>query len=252
MIKRIKYDKYKLFEYSLHSELRLVEGTHTHTFIFFAGYNEFASKYIYLFKNFFEKIEDCNIKIIIPYLPTYNKNDPEVKQFKSDQNSVNSWFISDNVDGEVKVKTNTEVHKHVISLITNEIKELGTSEKLIFGAFSQGGLYLLNYVLEVLIIKSCFNVIFKSPIWFYKNSHNDDDKFYMFNSNIFYLFYSRFDKVIPFDTAILSYKSIKENFVGGVYFKYDNGKHHILDFQCLEYLGELITCYLKGGTIIKF
>lgn len=253
MIKRIKHEKYKVYEYSNHAELVLHKERHTHTFIFFAGFNEFASKYIYLFKSFFEKLEDIKIKIVIPYLPSYNHKDEEVQNMINNGRftTINSWLYR-KVDekGEFTVHTNEEIRAHIINLITKEIKEIG-AEKIIFGAFSQGGLYLSKFILDSLKIKTCFNVIFKSPIVFYQNSVKENDKQFLFNSNHFHLFYSRLDKVVSFDMAVNSYRKFKSQF-NNVFVKYDNSNHHVVDYACLEYLEELILSYLKDKELTRF
>lgn len=255
MIKRIKYEKYKIFEFSQHAELILTKGEqHTHTFIFFAGFNEFASKYIYLFKSFFEKLEECNVKVIIPYLPSYSSKDEEVKYFNNSLNrftTINTWiYIKTGEKGNRQVYTDKETHEYILNLISREINTLG-SERIILGGFSQGGYYLFKYILEPLKIRTCFIVVFKSPLYYYDNPHKDDEKCISFNSNHIHLFFSRFDKVAEFNSCLTAYQKLKE-FFPNVFIKYDNGKHHIVDYGCLEMLEELFLSYLKGKTLVKF
>lgn len=263
MIKRIKYEKYKIYEFSRHSELRLIKEEYSHAFIFFAGFNEFASKYIYLFKSFFEKMENCNIKIIIPNIPILTRENTSSlisNEFQDTTISVNSWFyhISDkNNEGTKADKTvnkaiiNSEIREYIVQLINKEIKILGGEDKIIFGGFSQGGQYLINFILDYTRIKSCFNIIFKSPLDQYKLAEIKNDKDKIFMDNFFFLFYSRLEKVVPFHYGIRTYQSLSSQFEN-VYVKFDNGKHHVLDNECLEYFEEVLNSFLKNKTLVKF
>ena len=254
-------ERYKLFEYSKHSELILRKGNHEYTLFFFAGFNEAASKYVYLFKYFFERMHDLKVKVVIPYLPTYKSTDEEMKPFlegktpKNENFSLNSWFYFEgkirDEDGNYLYKTNEKTDKYILNLISKEIKILGNTEKIIFGAFSQGGVYLMRIILENLKIKTLFNVIFKSPVFHYENKKKENSKNLVFNSNHFHLYYSRFEKVLPFDFCIKSYQKFKDQFEH-VFVSYDNNKHHVVNQECLDFFEKLLISYIKGKEIVKF
>lgn len=254
-----KQEKYKVYEYSKHCEVVPNSGENTHTFFFFAGFNEFASKYIYLYKNFFEQFEDISIKIIIPYLPSYSNTSEQMKNFISNSelvkrfSSINSWFYREkdvNDGNKIVLKSNVEIDLYILNLINKEINKIG-SENIILGGFSQGGIYLLRNILDTLKIKSCFNVIFKSPVHFYENKEYQNDKFIAFNHNHIYLYYSRFDKLASFDSAVYSYQKMKNQF-NNVFIKFDNSKQHVVNKECLDFLEELVNIYFRNKQITKF
>lgn len=273
MIKRVKYEKYKIFEYSNYSELALVKDSHTHTFFFFCGIQENASKYIHQFKSFFEKLENCNVKIIIPYPPVYNSQAKELSRFpdffRQKFSSISTWFYrvkndNKNLENENVLNTdnkepssftyytNNENHSSILALVSKEIKEIG-SDKIILCGFSQGGAYLLRFILSVLKINTCFNIYFKSPLNLYINENKNNDLYYLLNSNKHHMFYSRYDKLCTFNTGIESYQNMCKEFdKSNVFIKYDNSNDHTVNNNCLAYLQELIYSYLKEEELTKF
>lgn len=248
-----KIEKYKIFEYFEYSVIEPNDGNYENCIFFFAGFNENASKYIYLFKLFFENFEPfLRIKIIIPMLNRYSKEDYKnaviPRGGKNDINNLYSWFIvlkDEESKIGYKVKSNPEKDNLVIKLVKEEIKKLGKTEKIIFVGFSMGGRYLLH-ILTQMKIKTLFNLIFKTVVFLYENPYlqlnNEEDK--IFNQNNVHLYYSRFDKIVQFDNIGKSFQIVKKAFTNTT-IKIDNNKKHIVDFNCLEYFKRLLMQYLS-------
>jgi len=247
-----KIEKYKIFEYFDYSIIEPNDGRYEYCFVFFAGFNENAAKYVYLLKLFFENFEKfLKIKIIIPMLNHYTKEDylnaVIPRDRKNNINNLYSWFIvnkSEDDKSGYKIKTNTNKDALVIKLVNEEIKKLGSSEKIIFSGFSMGGRYML-YIITQMKIKTLFNVIFKTVIFLYENPYLnnvfEDDK--IFNENKMYLYYSRYDKIVQYENIIKSFQITSKAFKNST-IRIDNNKKHILDFNCLEYLRILLKKYI--------
>lgn len=251
-----KVEKYKIFEYFEFSIIEPIDGKYDYCMVFFAGFNENASKYIYLFKLFFENFEPFQkIKIIIPMLNRFTKEDYKnavvPRDRKSDLINLYSWFIvfkDETSSAGYKITSNLEKDLLVKKLVIDEIKKLGSSEKIIFAGFSMGGRYLLKILTEMKI-KTMFNIIFKTVIFLYDNPYLDgkteEDR--KFNDNNVHCYYSRYDKIVQFENISKSFQIVKKAFKNTT-MRLDNNKKHIVDFNCLEYLRSLLMQYLmKNG-----
>jgi predicted esterase len=214
---------------------------------YFAGFNENASKYLYMFKYIFEEI-DIKVKIIIPQLPKYYIPDNYMKQFGIKKNEIYSWYSYVMIKGKQELFFNYETNKLVISLINKEIETLGSSEKLIFVGFSMGGSYLLILLL-LLKIKTKFNFICKSVTKLFKNVYKDDEEYQKFNDNLFYNYFSINERVVHFQLSIESITAQKKNFKN-VIIRADNGKRHFFDEKVIQYFKEVLMKNI--GTKAKF
>lgn len=245
-------DKYKVYEFSDRCELVLKnKEKHTHTVFFFAGWNEFASKYIYQLKVFFDNL-DYKFKIIIPYLPTYNSEDTNyegISKFKTIQSWYRNIYLYENAK-DVEVLTHPEITASIRQLVLDEGKKLGSTEKIILIGFSQGGYFLLNSILTYLNIKVCFCISFKAYLMNYSN-YNTDKIGNNTKKNHVHIYYSRFDKVVTFKHAIISVKTISREFENYIY-HFDSAKKHEVDNSCMEYIKKVLDSYFKSHTIAKF
>lgn len=245
-------EKYKIYEFSSHCELVLADPDQiqTHSIFFFAGYNEHSSKYLYLFKSFFEDV-NINFKIIFPYLPTYKMDQVG---FSTNQKftSVQSWYRSELSKASLNPKifrdqTQTDF---ITKFIQSEAEYLGGTEKIILMGFSQGGFYLLDAILCSLKAKFLFCMCIKSPSHYFTNPEKDKSDS-LINQNHFYLYYSKFEKVVSFYSAMLSLNKLIGQ-LPHVTFHFDNGRKHEVDIECLNYLKTVINCYLGNNKIAKF
>ena len=247
-----KVEKYKIFEYFDFSIIEPNDGKYDFCLVFFAGFNENASKYIYLFKLFFENFEPYQkIKIIIPMLNRVTKDDyidaVIPRDRKKDLINLYTWFIvfkDESSNTGYKITSNPEKDLLVKRLVNKEIKKLGSSEKIIFAGFSMGGRYLLKILTEMKI-KTMFNLIFKTVVFLYENPYltgeSDEDK--KFNDNNLHCYFSRYDKIVQFENISKSFQIVKKAFNKST-MRLDNNKKHIMDFNCLEYLRSLLMQYL--------
>jgi len=247
-----KVEKYKIFEYFDFSIIEPNNGKYEYCMVFFAGFNENASKYIYLFKLFFENFEPFQkIKIIIPMLNRVTKDDYKnaviPRDRKKDLNNLYSWFIvfkDELSDSGYKITSNPQKDLLVKKLVSDEVKKLGSSEKIIFAGFSMGGRYLLKILTEMKI-KTMFNIILKTVVFLYDNPYlngeSEEDR--KFNDNNLHCYYSRYDKIVQFDNISKSFQILKRVFPKTT-IRIDNNKKHIVDFNCLEYLRILLMQYL--------
>jgi hypothetical protein len=263
-----KKDIYKLFEYMDYLILTPKDNKYEYALFFFAGFNENAGKYIHLLKPFFEnftKVSKIKFKIILPMLKKVSRNETTKSNFV-DYNDyryeyVYTWniLIKDENLNRIGFNTYKDLDDFVINLINKEIIKLGNQDKIIFCGFSMGGRYM-TYVLENMNIKPKFNLLFKSPITIYniKNEKNfhivnklslKEFKYKSLDKNIlrkgdylknkFYLLYSINDKLLSLPEGLLTYEMIKNEFYQ-VKMKIDNGKKHVVDYNCLEYLKEIL------------
>jgi hypothetical protein len=245
-------ERFKIMEYMDFSIILPVDGKYDLCLFFFAGFNENSSKYVYLFKHFFELLNfEIKIKIVIPTLPKYEVGlekgqypthfMKKPKKFKQ----VYAWFSYSLDNGIMNHIFNTEKDNFVVKLIRKEIKILGSEDKLIFSAFSMGGGYLLH-MLELTMIKTRFNFIIKSPVGrfgnLFKNLTREEEE--KINSNFFHLILSYGDKVVPFEYAIQNYREFKKKFTN-VTLKVDNGKRHVVDYNSLALFEDLIRKHCK-------
>jgi predicted esterase len=238
-------DKYKLMEYSTHSELIPIKGEYNYAFCFFAGFNEHASKYIYLLKNFLEFNNFFDIKVIIPNLPQY-----DIEQTKVFSNKVHTWYTkyisSLSSLKDIQEASNKETDTLIKNLILKEIQKLGSSKKIIIAAFSQGCFYALMSILASMNIEVCFLALFKSPLKLtfdfsiYKN----------IISNHIHLYMSRFDKIVNYSLVLEAYQILKVYFPS-LFITSDNGKKHELDSDCLIYLKKLFLIYVYGKKLMS-
>ncbi len=251
-----KVEKYKIFEYFDFSIIEPSDKKYDYCLVFFAGFNENAGKYIYLFKIFFENFEPFQrIKIIIPMLNTVTKDDYKNALIPMDRKNqlinLYTWLIvfkDDSTPTGYKMVTNPKKDLLVQKLVNEEIKRLGSSEKIILAGFSMGGRYLLKTLTEMKI-KTMFNVIFKTFVYIYENpfmnGETEEDK--KFNDNNVYCYYSRYDKIVQFENISKSFQVVKKAFNKSS-IRIDNNKKHIMDYNCLDYLRSLLMQYLlKNG-----
>jgi predicted esterase len=245
-------EKFKILEYSEYSVLIPADNEYSFCTFYFCGFGENASKYIYLLKQFFEFMTiKLPIKIIIPY-PTLYKTYGNYLPDALKKVNIYSWYDFKYENDMYSIATDENRDSIVIDLVSKEIKFLETSEKIMFVGFSQGGSYLLR-ILAKMKIKTLFNVIFKSRFPLFKNPHvNDNSKEgQVFNTNVFYLYFSRNEKVINFQYAIESIQILKKNFTD-IHIKLDNSNKHVIDYNCLSYLDKIIIKYLYKYRITKF
>jgi predicted esterase len=245
-------EKFKILEYADYSILIPSDNEYNFCMFFFCGFGENASKYIYLLKQFFEFMTiKLPIKIVIPY-STYYKTHGNFLPDAYKKLNIYSWYDWKIEDGNYIIQNDEARDTIIKELVSKEIDYLETSERIIFAGFSQGGTYLLHILTEMKI-KTLFNVIFKSRFSSYKNPFEGQESFEeaKFNSNVFYCFFSRNEKVITFDTAVKSIRTLKRNFTN-VNIKIDNSSKHVVDYNCLSYLDKIIVKYLYKHRITKF
>lgn len=257
-----KAEKFKIYEYSDHALLLPVDEDYEECLFFFAGFNENASKYIYLLKFFLESLPRLAIKVIIPFLPRYSKEEYPTYWLREPERfqHVYAWYTYEIINlpegFTTKINPNTEKDQFVMKMVREEIKVLGSSNKIMFVGFSMGGRYLLQ-ILTKLKIKTKFNLIFKSILLDYKNPYKVNNKegkndeqpgeyedisntSEEFNDNLFYLYYSLFDKVVQFQRGVKSIEVLKEKFKkGNVHVRTDNNNKHAVDEDCLYYLATM-------------
>lgn len=317
-------DRYKIYEHSTHTELIPIFNynknesklKYTHVMFFFAGFNEYASKYIYLFKNFLEDMQNISIKVIIPNLPTYNTSDlikySENPEFNQRFPTIRSWFRKTikKFDNKILNYNNTQEYKNkyyefldtlesaidynttefVKKYIIEEAYNLNSSEKIILAAFSQGGIYLLNSILNNLNIKVCFIALFKTnlvtyvnPMFYYNEKFINDNQFNKFKCNYnllldknlnktdlknflnknfldnhIYYHVSRYDKIVTFQLSLDSYNVFNNEFKvnssnkSNLFFSCDNSNKHEVDSNCLRELAKLFNTYILNNLLVKF
>ena len=238
-------ENFKIFEYFDYTIILPLDGKYDQCIVFFAGFNENASKYTYLFKLYFESFEnDLKIKFIIPMSNRYTRQDYELSPKLSKYDHITdlySWFIYDKE--KITLSPRKEKDDFIFSLVQEEIKKLGSSEKIILSAFSLGGRYLMHFI-TTFKIKTKFNLIFKTIIPYFENPYKEslllDDK--KFNENIFHFFFSRFDKVVGYENIVSTFQQVSKSFKN-CEINFDNGKKHLVDYNCLEYLRKLLLQY---------
>ena len=242
-----KIEKYKIYENFDYTVLEPFDKQYNNCLIFFAGFNENSAKYVFVLKLFFENFNhNLKLKIIIPMSNIYKKEDfkgsPYFYLLKQKQ-TVYSWYIKQIDKDEFKLNTKPEKDKIIINLINDEIKKLGSSENIILSGFSMGGRYLIE-ILTKMKIKTKINLVYKSVILKLENPYKySDDEEKIINQNIFHCFYSKYDEVVDFQMFLNSYQILNREFEN-VNIKIDNGRHHILDFNCLEHMKNLLLYYL--------
>ena len=243
-------EKFKILEYGDHSIILPSDGEYSFCMFFFSGFNENASKYIYLFKQFFEFMTiKLHIKVVIPLLPLYKDYGKYLKEPSKFKN-IYSWYDFKLQDDKYVPIYNVENDNFIKELVRKELKILESSEKIIFCGFSQGGRYLLDILLS-LKIKTMFNVIFKSAVSTQLTNIYKDEKDSIFNENKFYLYYSIHDKIVLFDNATKFIQLMKKEFKH-IQIKIDNGNKHTIDYNCLSYLDIIMKKYLYSYRITKF
>ena len=228
-----KKEKFKIYEYYNYSVIEPSDHFYKKCLVFFAGFNENAAKYIYLFKNYFEKSEiNFKIKIIIPMLNSYLPGEYVPNQYINAEKvgKVYSWVSykeDENNKGKFVWKTDTKKDEMIKNLINKEIKKLNDcSQNIIFVGFSMGGRYLLK-ILNEMKIKTLFNLLLKTMVL-------DQDEYVSKNNQIFTLF-SRYDKIVGWENIGKTYNNLKLSFEN-VRLKLDNGKKHSVDYVCMDYL----------------
>jgi predicted esterase len=237
---------YKVLEYSDYAVIEPKDGEYDYALFFFAGFNENASKYIYLFKNFFESTKErFKIKVIIPFLPVAT-NYPKKFVYKAHKfKELHSWYSFKELDnGKFEIIRFTETDNKVVNLIKKEIKKLKSSERIIMSGFSMGGRYLLE-ILSMMKIKTKFNILFKTMVLQYENKlkNIDTEEAKAFNENKFYIYISTGDKVVPITHTLNSVRIMKNEFKY-VQAKTDNGKKHTVDFMALSYFEKVLMSNL--------
>ena len=246
-------ERFKIYEYLDYATLLPVDDDYEDCMFFFAGFNENASKYIYLFKNFLEEFETPpKIKIVIPFLPKYSLKDyaPYWLSKNHKDSHLYAWYNYEKIDlpegFTIKLLPNKEKNDQVIEMVSQEIEKLGSSEKIIFVGFSMGGRYLVE-ILTLMKIKTKFNIAFKSVLLIYDNPFKlgDTPESQHFKKNKFYLYYSRNEKVIPFNRGVQSISAMKANGFQNIEVKIDNSKKHLVDIHCLIYLEEIFAKNFK-------
>jgi predicted esterase len=250
-VEKSKPELYNILEYSEYSLLVPKDNQYDFAMVFLAGFNENASKYIYLFKFFIEDFTQSHgikIKIIIPYLALYKKGEyPTLFIANPDRwAQFYAWYsyeVLSTQDGPIyKIIPNEEKDKLVTGLISEEIKKLGSSEKIIMSGFSMGGRYLMEIITKMKI-KTLLNVAFKSILFAYENPFKmiKDD----FNENSFYLYYSLYDKIVLYNRAVYSISVLQKNGFKNIHVKVDKSKKHVVDNKCLEHLESLLLQNIK-------
>lgn len=251
----ISQENYKIFDNSEFATILPNDDIYEYALFFFAGFNEDATKYIYILKLFieeFSEIHKIKLKIIIPFLPIYKKEEYNTSWIVNPTKFTKfyAWYsftVTNTSQGpKFQIIYNEEKNIQVIKLISDEIKLLGSSEKIIFTGFSMGGRYLLE-LLTILKIKTLFNVAFKSMFTAYVNPHKDALES-SFNENFFYLYYSLYDKTVIFNRALTAITTLKENGLINVKVKIDSSKKHIVDKKCLVHLEDLLVRKIKNNS----
>lgn len=245
-------EKFKILEYSDYMVIKPNNKIkYEYSMFFFAGFNENAAKYSYLFKIFLENISfTLPIKIVIPFLPTYKKEEyPSTWMTNPEKFSqINAWFnyeIHVNEDKTLKFKLlpNVEKDEKIIQMVRYEIEKLGSSEKIIFSGFSMGGNYLLE-ILTKMNIKTKFNLMFKTNMVLYKKPVGEE--YSEFSKNKFYFYFSANDKIVNYTRSIDSIRILKREF-GDVKVKFDNGvTSHTVDYKCLAFLEQILSREIRG------
>lgn len=244
-------EKFKILEHSNYSEILPNNEKYEYCFFFFAGFNEHASKYVYVFKNFFENLDiDIPIKIIIPSLVKYDINDYPHDWITSPEkfSHIYSWYSFEKIVSpgglSYRILYNKKKDEEVDEYIRKEIKKLGSSEKLIFCGFSMGGSYL-TLVLMRLKIKTMCNIIFKSIINlnYFQNVKQEGNKDLSLNKA--YMLYSLNDKIVIFSRAVHTIMTAKKIF-DQVEVKVDSGYKHTVDYNCLKYLERILKKYFNN------
>ena len=251
---RLRTENYKIYEYTDGTIIEPVDDKHDFTMIFFSGFNENASKYLFLFKSFFEDY-DYKIRIVIPNMPIYTVSRENITPFMSIKNksqSFFSWYDFSINDGNIKIVYNEEKDNFIVNLIEKEIKKLkGNSEKLIFAGFSQGGRYGLH-ILTKMKLKVAFFVLFKSMIYSYENPFLEGDPTAIsFMQNNFHLYISLNDKIINLPNSFRTIDTFRKSMFKFT-IKVDNGKKHAVDEHCLIYLENLLYKYIMNDFKPKF
>lgn len=246
-------EKFKILEFSDYMIIKPInKKKYEYCMFFFAGYNENAAKYSYLFKIFLENLNfDLPLKIVIPFLPIYKPNEYPVGWMTNPErfSHLHAWYsydIKENEDKSLKVTIipNKEKDDNVIEMIKNEIEKLGSSQKIILGGFSMGGRYLLE-ILSKMNITTKFNFFFKTNLIYYNNPRkNEIDA--PINKNKFYIYFSANDKIVYYTRSISSVNIIKREF-SNVKVKFDNGvTSHTVDYKCLAFLEALLRKEVLG------
>ena len=219
---------------------------------FFAGFNENAAKYSYLFKIFLEQLNFIlPLKIVIPFLPVYKPEDyPRGWMTNPDKFSqIYSWYnyeIKQLPDQtySVKIIPNVEKDEQIISCIKKEIEKLGDTEKIILSGFSMGGRYLLE-ILNKLKIKTKFNIMFKTSLLLYENPLKNEKDADM-NKNRFYVYFSANDKIANYTNSMRGINILYREFQN-VKVKFDNGvTSHSVDYKCLAFLEQIFRKEIIG------
>ncbi len=247
-------ERFKILEFSDYMIIKPNnKKKYEYCMFFFAGFNENAAKYSYLFKIFLENLNfDIPLKIVIPFLPIYKPDEyPRAWMSNPDKFSqLNAWYsyeITEDDDKTYKftILPNREKDQKVIKMILKEIDKLGNSEKIILGGFSMGGRYLLE-ILTKMNINTKFNFVFKSSFIFYNNPKKDE-KDSPLNKNKFYCYFSANDKIAIYPRSISSVNILKTEF-GNVTVKFDNGlTTHTVDYKCLAYLENILRKEILKG-----
>jgi predicted esterase len=241
--RRQRTENFKILEYTEMTIIQPLDEQHDFTMIFFAGFNENASKYLYLFKVFFEEY-DYKIRIVIPNMPIVVVERGTQNSKKKTQ-SFFAWYEWSLTDGKLSINYNEEKDNFVINLIRKEIKKVkGNAEKIILAGFSMGGRYAMH-ILTKMKIKVGFTVIFKSVVALYENPyiHEKDPQSIAFMENQFHLYISIHDKIVNLPSSFRTIDTFKKcNFKFTI--KVDNKKKHVLDQDCLVYLETLLYKYV--------
>ncbi len=260
-----EYEYYQIVEYNNYTEIIPIDNNYKYCMFFFAGFNEVANSYSYLFKSFLEKLtskannkKPLPIKIVLPNLIRYDKKDlkPSYARKKSRFDYYLAWYIfkmNNNRNDYIEFIYNEDKNNEIIEMVNKEINKLGSSENIILSGFSMGGRYAL-VILDLMKIKTLVNICFKCPARLFvndlKNNRNNS-----YNDNVFYYYYSINDKVITYSTAVNTIRLMKGEFnKDNVHVKVDMSKKHAVDEMCLSYIEGIFRKYLKLGEImmVKF
>jgi len=204
----------------------------------------------------FSRKFNIRFKLYIPMLDIFKRDEypksiminyEDDKQYK-----FFSWFdYIIHKDNRIEQVTKPDKDALIKDLFDNEKKILKDTEKIIFMGFSQGGRYIL-YFLERFNIKTKFNIFFKSFISLdnlrkkkenkidNKSNNNDNAKDYSpYLSNKFYCIYSRNDKFCNLQDGLKNYFVFKNEF-SEVNMRINNDHKHIMDYNCIEYLKDIL------------
>jgi predicted esterase len=210
---------------------------------FFCGWKEKPKKYAQHFKNFLEKENLPNIKIIMPSAPIYNSKDMvpvdfKFKDTKMATRTLSAWFQF-HLDHKLRTQGmtyNKEKDLEISSLILQESEILGGTEKIILAGFSMGGRYVLH-LCDLLYLKFNSIILYKCLYTVYQKNQEEEK---LRIQNIYYLF-SIHDEVITCDSSLRTIAVLKQIKPATLRIKIDNIRNHtIMEGGAMQMLKEVL------------